>query len=346
MTVLYPRTGKTVLSSKLSKGVWELFRLLSRVPFKKSKSVLAYCGPTLLVVIVVFWVTCFLLGFALLIWPALGYGIQASEGDTPRDFATAVYYSGFTLTTLGVGDLVAKNAFWRLVTVAESAVGFSTITVALAYILSVYSALIRRNAFASSLFHRSAGEASAVALLIRLKGAGKFESALSEISTLTRDVLFLLESYHAYPVLHYFRFRDPRYSLARMGLIILDLATLIATALDPEEYKTFISSATISELDSGGHELLTALADSFLVERQLDQPESPLEWRSWYYSSIKALRQNGIKTIADVESGADRYVEARRGWDYLVRAFAQYMDYEWRQVAPAEYGVPLAEKRF
>ncbi|MEO0408559.1 MAG: hypothetical protein AAF289_14525 [Cyanobacteria bacterium P01_A01_bin.135] len=65
-----------------------------------------------------------------------------------------------------------------------------------------------------------------------------------------------------------------------------------------------------------------ALANSFLAKRQLDQPESPLEWRSWYYSSTEALQQNGIKTIQDVEPEADCYVEQQRNWNYLLIAFA------------------------
>ncbi|MGF1537691.1 MAG: hypothetical protein ACFB4J_14590 [Elainellaceae cyanobacterium] len=37
-----------------------------------------------------------------------------------------------------------------------------------------------------------------------------------------------------------------------------------------------------------------------MAEGQLDPPAAPIEWRSWYYSSIEALRHNGIKIIVPI----------------------------------------------
>lgn len=58
------------------------------------------------------------------------------------------YYSGYSLTTLGTGDIVPKTATYRLLTVLEAVLGFSTFTRTLTYFLSVYSALRQRNVFA------------------------------------------------------------------------------------------------------------------------------------------------------------------------------------------------------
>ena len=41
--------------------------------------------------------------------PALGSAVQASSGPTDAGWATAFYFSGFNLTTLGVGDLSSKT---------------------------------------------------------------------------------------------------------------------------------------------------------------------------------------------------------------------------------------------
>ena len=296
LTVLYPRTGKSVISLQLCKGMWELFRQLAYLPGLRNKTVLSYCGPTLLVAIAAIWVCAFTLGFALLTWPALGTGIQASSGRTPTDFATALYYSGFTLTTLGVGDLVPKTSLWRLVTVLESAIGFSIITASLTYLLSVYNALTRRNAFALSLHYRAAGEADAIALLVRLKGYGKFEPATQEISNIARDLLSILESHHAYPVLHYFRLKEPYYALARMELISMDLVTLIKTALHPHSYQPLIRSSAMAELEGGGLDMLLQLSDSFLDDPKPDLPEQKTTWRpfrtTFYYARV--LGDSGV----------------------------------------------------
>jgi len=334
LTVLYPRSGKNTPSLLLSKGIWELFRRLGRLPVSNSPNLLSYCGPTLLIVVIVFWVCSLAVGFALLLWPALGQGIQASQGDTPTDFATALYYSGFTLTTLGVGDLVPKSGIWRVVTVLEAGIGFSIITATITYLLSVYSALNRRNTFALSLYHRSGHHADAVELLLGLRGYGQFELATQEITDITRDLLFLLESHHAYPVLHYFRFREARYSMAQMALISLDLATLIKSALNPHLYQPLINSSAVTELERGGLDLLSQMANSFLNEAALDQPLDRQYWRERYVKSVARLHEQDIVTVADVEAGADRYVALRQQWEPMVLALARYMDYCWEEISP------------
>jgi len=334
LTVLYPRNSYDTLSLRLSKWIWGIFRQVSHLPPFKSKRVLSHCGASLIIIVVVFWVCSLTLGFALLILPALGQGIQASQGETPTDFATAFYYSGFALTTLGVGDLVPKTALWRVLTILEAAMGFSVITATITYLLSVYSALNRRNTFALSLYHRSSNTANTADLLVRFKGFGRFEMATQEISSITRDLLFLLESHHAYPVLHYFRFQQPQYSLARIAFISLDLVTLIKTALHPQVYKPLLTSSAVTELESGSLDLLYQVADSFLNEQFLDQPRNQQDWREWYFKAVKKLQQQDIETVDDLEAGADHYVALRNRWDNVVVALAHYMDYSWSEIAP------------
>ena len=66
LTVLYPRSGKGVLSMSLSKGIWRFFRLAARSPLCDRDRLLSYCGPTLLVAIVVVWTLFLIGGFALI----------------------------------------------------------------------------------------------------------------------------------------------------------------------------------------------------------------------------------------------------------------------------------------
>ena len=340
LTVLYPRTGKSVISLQLSKGTWRLFRWISHLPGIRKDVVLSYCGPTLLIAIASFWVCAVAFGFALLMWPALGSGIQASSGKTPTDFATAFYYSGFTLTTLGVGDLVPETGFWRFVTVLEAAVGFSIITASLTYLLSVYNALTRRNTFALSLYHRAGNEANAAILLSRLKGYRDFEPAIQEVSDITRELIFLLESHHAYPVLHYFRFSEPRYALARMAMVSLDLSALINSAIHPKVHEAFIDSTSVIGLNNGGLNMLFQLSNSFLEKREGEKGKDVIDqkqlWRRWYFLAIQILQANGIETIEDIEAGADKYVLHRSKWNDTAIAMAEYMEYRWNEIAPGE----------
>ncbi|WP_229638904.1 hypothetical protein [Waterburya agarophytonicola] len=107
ITVLYPRTGNSIVSLPLGRGVWHIFRWLAR--WTKSVRLMAYCGSVVLVVVAIFWIALFLIGFALIVWSMLGEEIVASSGKTPTDFGTAIYYSEFNFTTLGIGDLVPQS---------------------------------------------------------------------------------------------------------------------------------------------------------------------------------------------------------------------------------------------
>lgn len=137
-------------------------------------------------------------------------------------------------------------------------------------------------------------------------------------------------------MLHYFRFQPPHYALSRIALVSLDLATLIKTALHPQQYQPLIESAAVTELTSGGQALLSQLETSFLGQYKTDHVSSPKEWRHWYFRAINTLQKNGIKTVGDPEAGADHYVTLRSQWNSVVVGLTQYMDYTWPEIASAE----------
>ena len=64
------------------------------------------------------------------------------------------------------------------------------------------------------------------------------------------------------------------------------------------------------------------------------QPEKTLRQR--YYQAIERLREENIETVTDIEAGADHYIAIRRCWEPYVMGIANYMGYQWRDVAPSE----------
>lgn len=187
LTVLFPRLGSSLLSLRLGKGMWRLFRLIARIAPFKDEMLLAHSGPMLMIATVIIWVCLLISGFALIIWPELGSTIQSSDGWTETDFVTALYYSGFSLTTLGTGDLTPEASFQRLLIILEAAIGFSIFTLTITYLFSIYSAIIRRNTFALSLHHRSAGTADAAEILARLGASGELSGVQQDIYNMARD---------------------------------------------------------------------------------------------------------------------------------------------------------------
>ncbi|HEY9881346.1 MAG TPA: potassium channel family protein [Leptolyngbyaceae cyanobacterium] len=345
LTVLYPRSNKGWVSVKMRRLMWLIFRFTANARLLKSiglrtifnRSILSYSGPTILLVVISVWVLFLLFGFALIFWPALGSGIQAGDGPTPTDFMTAFYLSGYILTTLGMGDIVPETGIYRLLAILEAALGFSVFTLTITYLLAVYSALTQRNIFALRLHYRTNGTGDALEMLARYGQDGDFAEVREDISGMSLNLLTLLESHHAYPVVHYFRFRESYYALSRLVLIAMDTATLLKSALHEDRYRALINCTAVAELSGGGRHLLSELAESFLPGQKSCEYQTPeLLLRQRYYRAVDRLRQEGVETVADVEAGADRYVSLRWQWEPDVRAIAHYMAYEWHEIDPYE----------
>lgn len=337
LTVLFPRLGSSILSFRLSKGLWRLFWLVAYIIPIKDKKLLAHSGPILVVATVVVWVCLLLLGFALIVWTDLGWAIQSSSGLTDTDFVTALYYSGFSLTTLGTGDFTPETNFQRLLMILEAAVGFSVFTLTITYLLSIYSALIRRNTFALSLHHRTAGTADAAEIVVRLEANDHCGILLQDIYEIARDLINLLESQHSYPALIYFRFRQSYYALPRILFLVMDTATLIKSALNTEKYYSLVHSTAVAQLWGGGLQLLVELS-SLVLSKSNSKVNDSLElvWRKRYYQAVEKFKAEGIEIASDLEAGASKYISLRRKWNSPLTRLAHYMAYNWSEIAPHE----------
>src|SRR4051812_29735256 len=104
LTVLYARAGVGIISNLIADLTWRFFRLIS-TPFDRYKGgILSFCGPLILVLYVTVWTLMLALGAGLVIHPALGSGVQASSGETPTDFITALYAGGSSLAIVGASN--------------------------------------------------------------------------------------------------------------------------------------------------------------------------------------------------------------------------------------------------
>lgn len=333
LTVLHPRIESSLLSAKIAKGTWYCFRCIAQIFPKQRNQFLTYSGSTTIITIVVAWVLLLVIGFALIVWTGLGTAIQASQGQTPTDFATALYYSGYSLTTLGTGDLVPKTSTYRLLMFFQAALGFSIFTLTITYILSVYSALIRRNTFALSLHHRTNDTADAAELLARLAADNNLSSIQQDISNIARDLMSLLESQNTYSVLLYFRFRQSYYALPRIMYLSMDLAALIQSALNTKKYRSIVESAATAELWCGGLHLLEQVCHALLPNTRSDERDyNEQVWQDHYYEAIERLQQEGIETNPDLEAGVELYLSLRHQWQPYLCKLINYMEYDRHEI--------------
>lgn len=333
LTTLYARSGAGIFSPSLAKGVWRLFRFIS-LPFGSHRgTVLSFAGPIILVLMAAVWVLLLAFGFALIYWPELGTGLKKSIGPTPTGFITALYYSGFCLSTLGIGDIAPSSDAIRLISVIQAALGFSFFTLTITYFLSVYSALQRRNTLASVLHHMTSGEGNARGYMVSLGGGGSASAAARDFSDLSSRIADLVEAHTFYPVLHYFHFRRLRYAISRMALLLLDVATLVRTLPLPDADKLQVSA---SQLDTAVRDLLERLTDTYTRSAPDDYPpgiEDVEAWKAHYREIAADLREAGVPPAA--EERTEEYLALRRQWHPFIAALSVSLGYEMEKVAPS-----------
>lgn len=306
-----------------------------RLPARARRNLLAYAGPVLISLTIATWVLLLVTGWALIFHPALGTGIVAAKGATDTGFSTALYFSGFTITTLGTGDVVPVSPVYRALTVAEAAVGFSVLTMVLTYFLSIYGSITARKTFASSLHHHTFDTGTPVQFVLGISRVDDISRGSEHLSQLARFLTHTAETHRSYPVLRYFHFRDDRYALPRLLLLALDTVTLLRSALDDRRYEALLRSPVVFELHATGLELLNELVPEAKTTGTALQRQR--EWAQRFSDNVDLLRTGGLTVVADVRAGSEAYVALREGWDRPLRALAGAMVYEWDHVEGATW---------
>lgn len=232
LTVLYARAGTGLIAPHWSRLIWALLRAVAAPFGRRRGEVLSVVGPLIVVSLIGFWAIGMAAGAALAIHPELGTAIRPSSGKASTDFVTALMVAGNSLSIVGGGDYSPHTTGTRLLFLINSLIGASMLSLVLSYLVQVYSALQARNALALTVDLMSDGTGDAAVMLARLMPEGEAGDATSDLGNLARSLAATKEAHHFYPLLFYFRFKEPFYAVSRFSFVLLDAATLIDTALD------------------------------------------------------------------------------------------------------------------
>lgn len=339
LTVLYARMGYSIFADHLARYLWKTICWASR-PFGKYRSLaLSFGGPVIVVVVVAFWVCALIVGQALIFHPALGTAVTASVGPTPRGFVVAIFAAGSSIVMPGAGTMQPNDSVFRIMYLFDGVTGLSILTLTLTYIMEIYSALHDRNTLALKLYLLTRRTGDAAELVAGLGAGGDFSVSYSMVAEAAAEIASLKESHNFYPVLFYFRFRAPYYSVSMLSNIALDAATLLSTALDEHKYGWLAESGAVVALKESAALLVDTLQQTFIPEtsakaRQVDERRMEA-WRRRYANALVRLQRTGIETRIDRSAGADAYIAMRRDWDAFIRTLAPSMGYDLAEIDPA-----------
>jgi hypothetical protein len=340
-TVLHSSARYGPVGESLNRSVWRATR---GAAFRLSRAgrhrLLNMVGPLLLPLLIVVYILLLVLAFALIYYPHIPDNFAISEAHRAPGWVDAVYFSGCTLTTVGYGDVVPRTAALRFIALFEAASGLVVISLAITYMLTVYTALERKRSVALSLYHQAGEGADVAGLIAHHFVEGRFYGLRDALRTVTRDLQGMLESHIDHPVIHYFHPVEVYKSTPRVLFLLLETCTVIRAALDREQNQDLRNYPEVRTLEAGVRHVLKQLVDSLDLERR-ERPRRPTEyearddsrrWRRRYDETVARLRECGIQTRSDAEQGWEEYRAQREEWESKLRRLALHLGYDWEEV--------------
>ena len=120
-TVVLPRhvTRSHRLARLFFRVIWRVWTVLAGLirSVKTRETYLSFFGPLSMLLLLAFWAAMLALSFAMLLW-SLGGVVGSPQGNA--SFRAALYFSGTTFFTLGLGDVLPLTSVARVIAVAEA----------------------------------------------------------------------------------------------------------------------------------------------------------------------------------------------------------------------------------
>jgi len=232
-TIVLPRrvTRQISLARLFYQSTWFSWSRAIRSIFsgRRQETFLSWYGPLSLLLLLILWATCLIIGFALVHWSS-GSIIKTQEGTV--SLGTYLYLSGTTFFTLGIGDVIPTTTFGRGLVAFEAGMGFGFLALVIGYLPVLNQSFSRREVNISLLDARAGSPPTAGEMLRRHshdQGREELRQLFHEWERWSAD---LLESHLSYPVLAYFRSHHDNQSWLGALTSILDASAFAIVSLE------------------------------------------------------------------------------------------------------------------
>ena len=308
----YIPSGQGPLAEKLNRYIFEF---ILRLAGKNGRSpILEYVGVIIIFTLSFTWIVMIWSGFVCIFY-AFPESILQGENKTPTDLFEKVYHVGYTLSTLGIGDYVPGNNFWRVVTALVSFVGLVTITMSITYLVPVISNAIHKRAL--SLYVAGLGESPEQIVINSFNGKdfGSIDSQSSDIATM---IFTYAQNHLAYPILHHMHNSNPSENIV-LKLGALDEALTIFQFHVPEHLQP----------DKLGLQLIRRALTTYLkTVTHIDSSEHSPPYAKFHiieeFTGIKLLNTEGI--------GREKLYESLEPRRMLMAGHFRADGWEWKDM--------------
>ncbi len=278
---------------------------------------LSQAGIVIMMAVIITWIVLVWLGWALF-FGGYEYAIVNAQTQAPAGFWERVYFAGYTLFTLGLGDFRPVGHFWQVLVSLAALNGLFVVTFSITYMVPVLQAATHRRSLAVYL----SGLGRSPEEIILTAWDGRDCSALeAHLSGLALEVATLAQRHLTYPVLHYFHGTDRREALAP-SLAALDEALTVFECAFEEDCAALGARRPVRTAIS---EFLENINDRF-IDAHEDDPPRP---------SLDAFRRAGLPVCSD-EAFAEA-LEPHKRRRRLLFSLVEREGWSWEAVSEAEY---------
>ncbi len=232
-TIILPRraSGKIRLTRLFYVLTWRPWAaVVSRYSNRRLREAgFSFYGPLSLLFLMALWAVGLVLGFGFMFW-GLGAPLHDPLGLHP--LRTAIYISGTTLFTLGLGDIIPLNAWARELVIVEAGTGLGFVAMVIGYLPVLYGAFSRREGSIALLDGRAGSPPTASELLRRHASDGGNDALVELLAEWERWSAEMLESHISYPLLCYFRSQHDNQSWLSAITAILDACAVLLSIVE------------------------------------------------------------------------------------------------------------------
>src|SRR5215213_8881615 len=159
--------GFGFLSSRLYSSLFDVVRFVTRpLPRTYRALGLSMAAPLMVPVTITVWIFLVSLGYALVYYAGMdGRTFSFSTSGLEPSFMEAMYFSGVTIATLGLGDVTPLSSLYQAIAVSEALIGFGLLTLFITYVLGIYEVLRQLGVISAGLYHQAQDSSDPLSIL-------------------------------------------------------------------------------------------------------------------------------------------------------------------------------------
>ena len=278
--------GFGFLSSRLYIGLFGAFRFLTRPLPRKGRALgLSMAAPLMVPVTITVWISLVAGGYALVYYAGMDGGtfLFTNERLEPS-LIEALYFSGASIATLGLGDVSPLSSFYQMLAVSEALIGFGILTLAISYVIGVYEVLQRLAVLSAGLYHQARDTSDPLDVLSPHFIDGEPWGLESHLMSTHRDLVEVYEGIRRYPIVYYYHSRRAYRSLPYTFRMAGGIAAALRWGL-PKGHPGSQTPGLLTLIT--GIESITAHLDERFLSEALEDPPDPVPFEPFEAALVR-----------------------------------------------------------